>query len=225
MRKAIVIFSGGQDSTTCLFWAIKKFDFVKAVTFDYDQRHIKEVEVAKSITEKLKVPHQIIKLPEIKNIITTSSLTNIDIPIGKIHEKEYPNSFVPGRNLLFITYASIVAYQENIGDLVLGASEADYSGYPDCRESFIKNSQETLKKAMDRNFKIHVPLIHLDKSEVWELAYDLGAYDFVIENTLTCYNGIMSDGCGTCPACKLRNKGLLEFEKRRYRYEIKKSSV
>jgi 7-cyano-7-deazaguanine synthase len=123
----------------------------------------------------------------------------------------YPNTFVPGRNMLFLTFAATIAYARNIRHLVTGVSEADYSGYPDCRDTFIKSANATLNLAMDRQFLIHTPLMWRNKKQVWQLADELGVFDLVRNETLTCYNGIIADGCGHCPACKLRNKGLQEY--------------
>ena len=122
-----------------------------------------------------------------------------------------PNTFVPGRNLLFLTFAAAIAYDKNIRQLVTGVSEADYSGYPDCRDTFIRSANTTLNLAMDRQFVIHTPLMWKNKKEVWQLADELGVFDIVKNDTLTCYNGILAEGCGHCPACVLRNRGLEEY--------------
>ncbi|MBO8155550.1 MAG: 7-cyano-7-deazaguanine synthase QueC [Bacillaceae bacterium] len=208
-QKAVVVFSGGQDSTTCLFWALKKFDEVVAVTFDYNQRHHQEIEVAKEIAAKLNVEHHMLDMSLLSQL-TPNALTRNHI---KIEEKdgEPPNTFVPGRNLLFLSFAAILANQIGAKHIVTGVCETDFSGYPDCRDVFIKSCNVTLNLAMDDQFVIHTPLMWLDKAETWELADKLGAFDFVRENTLTCYNGIIADGCGECPACQLRKRGLDQY--------------
>ena len=127
----------------------------------------------------------------------------------------YPNTFVPGRNMVFLTFAAILARSKGIFHLVTGVSEADYSGYPDCRDTFIRSLNVTLNLAMDEQFVLHTPLMNLDKSEVWELSDQLGVFDYVRTHTLTCYNGIPGDGCGHCPACTLRNEGLRIYLQRR----------
>lgn len=127
----------------------------------------------------------------------------------------YPNTFVPGRNMVFLTFAAILARSKGIFNLVTGVSEADFSGYPDCRDTFVRSLNVTLNLAMDEQFVIHTPLMDRDKSEVWELADELGVFDLVRTQTLTCYNGIMAEGCGHCPACKLRREGLEKYLKRR----------
>ena len=123
----------------------------------------------------------------------------------------HPNTFVPGRNLLFLAMAASIAYGKGVRHLVTGVSEADYSGYPDCRDTFIHSANATLNLALDRQFVIHTPLMWRDKKEVWELADELGVFEIIKNETLTCYNGIVAEGCGHCPACKLRNKGLADY--------------
>ena len=127
----------------------------------------------------------------------------------------YPNTFVPGRNMVFLTFAAILARSKGIFNLVTGVSEADFSGYPDCHDTFVRSLNVTLNLAMDERFVIHTPLMDRDKSEVWELSDTLGVFDLVRTQTLTCYNGIMAEGCGHCPACKLRREGLEKYLKRR----------
>ena len=127
----------------------------------------------------------------------------------------YPNTFVPGRNMVFLTFAAILARSKGIFHLVTGVSEADFSGYPDCRDTFVRSLNVTLNLAMDEQFVIHTPLMDRDKSEVWELSDTLGVFDLVRTQTLTCYNGIMAEGCGHCPACTLRREGLENYLKRR----------
>ncbi|WP_407638473.1 7-cyano-7-deazaguanine synthase QueC [Bacillus alveayuensis] len=208
-QKAVVVFSGGQDSTTCLFWALKQFAEVVAVTFDYQQRHQLEIDVAKNIAKELSVKHHILDM-SLLNQLAPNALTRTNIPIEQT-EGELPSTFVPGRNLLFLTFASIIAKQIGAKHIVTGVCETDFSGYPDCRDVFIKSCNVTINLAMDDQFVIHTPLMWLNKAETWKLADELGAFQFVREKTLTCYNGIIADGCGECPACKLRKRGLEEY--------------
>ncbi len=208
-EKAVVVFSGGQDSTTCLFWAKQTFKEVIAVTFNYGQRHNEEILVAKEIAADLNVPHHILDM-QLLNQLAPSALTRSDIEI-EVKEGELPSTFVEGRNLLFLSFASILGKQAGARHIVTGVCETDFSGYPDCRDSFVKSLNVTLNLSMDHNFVIHTPLMWLDKKETWKLADELGAFDYVRERTLTCYNGIKGAGCGECPACKLRQNGLDQY--------------
>ncbi|EMR07183.1 7-cyano-7-deazaguanine synthase [Bhargavaea cecembensis DSE10] len=206
-EKAVVVFSGGQDSTTCLFWAMENFSEVEAVTFDYGQRHALEVECAKDIAEELGVKHHILDMSLIGQL-APNALTDTGIEVADGEDGGLPSTFVPGRNLLFFSFAGILARQIGAKHIVTGVSETDFSGYPDCRDAFVKSLNVTLNLAMDGQFVIHTPLMWLDKSQVWELSDQLGKLDYVRTKTLTCYNGIQADGCGECPACRLRRKGL-----------------
>ncbi|MEC0671944.1 7-cyano-7-deazaguanine synthase QueC [Bacillus haynesii] len=210
-EKAIVVFSGGQDSTTCLLWALRQFQEVEAVTFQYNQRHKQEIEVAKNIAEKLGVKHHLLDM-ELLNQLAPNALTRDDIEI-EAKEGELPSTFVAGRNLVFLSFASILAYQVGARHIITGVCETDFSGYPDCRDEFVKSCNVTVNLAMERPFVIHTPLMWLNKAETWELADELDALDFVKNETLTCYNGIIADGCGECPACKLRANGYNEYMK------------
>jgi len=204
--KAVVVFSGGQDSTTCLFWALENFKEVETVTFNYNQRHRLEIDVAQNIAKELKVKNTLLDM-SLLNQLAPSALTRNDIDIEE-KEGELPSTFVEGRNHLFLSFASILAKQVGAKHIVTGVCETDFSGYPDCRDIFVKSLNVSLNLAMDHSFVIDTPLMWLDKAETWKLADDLGAFEFVRENTLTCYNGIMADGCGECPACVLRKNGL-----------------
>ncbi|MYL51008.1 7-cyano-7-deazaguanine synthase QueC [Halobacillus litoralis] len=206
-NKAVVVFSGGQDSTTCLFWALKKFDSVEVVTFDYNQRHKEEIEVAKEIADDQQVRHHILDM-SLLNQLAPNALTRDDIEVKDGEDGELPSTFVPGRNLLFLSFATILARQIGAKHIVTGVCETDFSGYPDCRDVFVKSLNVSLNLSMDDEFVIHTPLMWLDKAETWEMADDLDAFDYVREKTLTCYNGIRGDGCGECPACELRRNGL-----------------
>lgn len=209
-ESALVLFSGGQDSTTCLFWAKEKFKSVRALCIFYGQRHAKEVEVAKQIAEKANVPIQLLDASIISQL-SVNSLTS-DIQMDKeVGDHEFPNTFVPGRNLLFLTFAATIAYSYNIRHIVTGVSQTDFSGYPDCRQNFILSANTSINLAMDSSFEIHTPLMWRDKAEVWQLSDELGVFDLVRNETLTCYNGVLADGCGECPACKLRREGLNRY--------------
>lgn len=209
--KALVVFSGGQDSTTCLFWAKKHFKEVYALSFFYGQKHVKEVDLAREIARKAEVHFDVMDVSFIGHL-GKNSLTDTSIPMDEVKPKDnYPNTFVPGRNLFFLSIAAVYARERGIFHLVTGVSQTDFSGYPDCRDSFIKSLNVTLNLAMDEQFVIHTPLMWIDKAETWALADKLGAFDIVRNDTLTCYNGIPGDGCGHCPACKLRREGLEKF--------------
>lgn len=211
-EKAIVVFSGGQDSTTCLFWALKRFEEVIAVTFDYNQRHKTEIDCAINITQELGIVHHIIDM-QLLNQLAPNALTRVDIDVTDGEEGELPSTFVPGRNLLFLSFAGVVASQVGAKHIITGVCETDFSGYPDCKDIFIKSLNVTLNLAMDKQFIIHTPLMWINKAETWKLADELGALDFVRTKTLTCYNGIIAEGCGECPACKLRKRGYDDYIK------------
>jgi 7-cyano-7-deazaguanine synthase len=205
--KAIVVFSGGQDSTTCLFWAKKNFKEVVAVSFDYNQKHIAELECAKNIAMELGVEHHILDMKLLAQL-APNALTRSEIAIKQGEDGAPPNTFVDGRNMLFLTFAAVLAKQLDAPHIITGVCETDFSGYPDCRDIFIKSLNVTLNLAMDYQFVIHTPIMWIDKAETWKLADELAALDFIREKTLTCYNGIIGDGCGECPACVLRKRGL-----------------
>lgn len=206
--KALVVFSGGQDSTTCLFWAKRHFREVYALSFTYGQKHVHEVDQARIIARKANVHFECMDASYISglshNALTDASeVMDEDKPVAGP-----PNTFVPGRNLFFISMAAVYAYSRDIHHLVTGVSQTDYSGYPDCRDSFIKSLNVALNTGMDTQFVLHTPLMWLDKCQTWALADELGVLDVVRHETLTCYNGVVGDGCGHCPACKLRRRGL-----------------
>jgi len=212
-EKAVVVFSGGQDSTTCLFWALERFETIEAVTFQYGQRHAAELDCARSICEELGIRQHQLDM-DLLNQLAPNALTRDDQEI-ETGEDGLPTTFVPGRNLVFFSFAAILAHQIGARHIITGVSQTDFSGYPDCRDGFIKSLNVTLNLAMDHDFVLQTPLMWLDKSEVWELSDELGAFDFVREKTLTCYNGVMGSGCGTCPSCELRNQGLEQYLARR----------
>lgn len=209
--KALVVFSGGQDSTTCLYWAKRHFGEVSALTYIYGQKHVREVEVAAEIAREAGVSHEVMDVSFIGRL-GKNSLTDASIPMDEEQpEGGFPNTFVPGRNLFFLSIAAVYARERGIFHLVTGVSQTDFSGYPDCRDSFIKSLNVTLNLSMGEQFILHTPLMWRDKAETWALADELGVLDLVREKTLTCYNGITGDGCGECPACKLRRRGLEEY--------------
>lgn len=222
---ALVVFSGGQDSTTCLFWALKHFQKVVALTFIYGQKHVLEVGMARKIAEKAgevarknglncgggNVDWYQMDVSFISQL-SHNSLTDSSIVMDQDKPADGPpNTFVPGRNLFFISVAAVFARERGINHLVTGVSQTDYSGYPDCRDAFIKALNVSLNLGMDEQFVIHTPLMWIDKAQTWAKADRLGVLDLVRHETLTCYNGVPGDGCGECPACKLRRTGLEEF--------------
>ena len=208
-RKAVVIFSGGQDSTTCLIQAIQNYGIenVEVITFAYGQRHNIELEKAQWIAQDLGVKQTLIDTSVIKAITTNALMSEQEI---KAEKDGMPNTFVDGRNALFLLYAGIYAKGQGITDIITGVCETDFSGYPDCRDVFIKSMNVTLNLAMDYNFCIKTPLMYLTKAQTWQLADELGALDYVREHTHTCYIGV-EGGCGECPSCLLREKGLQEY--------------
>ena len=197
---AVVVFSGGQDSTTCLLYAKKHYKKVYAVSFDYHQRHVAELDAAKEICEKLDVEQTIMDMT-LLNQLAPNSLTRDDMQVDSdAPEEGTPNTFVDGRNMLFLTFAAVFAKQKGVTDILTGVSQS---------------LNVSLNLAMDYEFDIITPLMWIDKEETWELADKLGGFDLVRNMTLTCYNGIKGDGCGNCPACKLRKKGLDAYLARR----------
>lgn len=208
---ALVVFSGGQDSTTCLYWAKREFKKVYALSFLYGQKHEKEVDLAREIARKAEVEWEAIDVSFIANL-AHNSLTDTTIQMdSEKPEGGVPNTFVPGRNLFFLSIAAVYAREHGINHIVTGVSQTDFSGYPDCRDSFIRSLNVTLNLAMDDQFVIHTPLMWIDKAETWALADELGILNLVRRDTLTCYNGIQGDGCGHCPACTLRREGLEKY--------------
>lgn len=208
-KKAIVIFSGGQDSTTCLFLAIQAFgkSNVEAITFQYGQRHAIELEKAQWIAQDLGIKQTVVDTSVIKTI-TSNALMDEQSEIWQIGNT--PNTFVDGRNALFLLYTAIYAKSQGIQTIYTGVCETDFSGYPDCRDVFVKSMNVTLNLAMDYNFNILTPLMYLTKKETWALADKLGVLDYIRTYTHTCYLGV-EGGCHSCPSCILREKGLNEY--------------
>ncbi|GIU15621.1 MULTISPECIES: 7-cyano-7-deazaguanine synthase QueC [unclassified Shewanella] len=212
MSKAVVVFSGGQDSTTCLIQALQQFDEVHGITFDYGQRHKEEIEIAKTLASKLKLASHKVMDVTLLNELAISALTRDSIPVSnELMDNGLPNTFVPGRNILFLTLAGIYAYQVGADVVITGVCETDFSGYPDCRNDFVQAMQAALEQGMDKKLTIQTPLMWLDKAETWALADKYQSLELIRDETLTCYNGIKGDGCGTCPACLLRKRGLEEY--------------
>ncbi|CUX95849.1 7-cyano-7-deazaguanine synthase [Candidatus Gullanella endobia] len=213
MKRAVVVFSGGQDSTTCLIQALSQYDEVYCITFDYGQRHREEINFARKLAIQFGVcAHKIIDA-RLLNTLTLSSLThdNIHVPDYENRKNCFPSTFVPGRNILFLTLSAIYAYQIKASVVITGVCETDFSGYPDCRNDFIKALNIAVNLGMANELNFVTPLMWLDKAEIWALADYYHQLDRVCYCTLTCYNGIKGDGCGQCTACHLRSKGLANY--------------
>ncbi len=208
-EKGLVVLSGGQDSTTCLYWAIDRFgrDNVGTVTFDYGQRHRIELECAANVATHAGVSNECLPIDTF-NALGGDALTDAGIDVSATETSGLPNTFVPGRNIIFLTFAAAYAYQRGIRHLVTGVAQTDYSGYPDCREASIRALEETLRLGMEYDLTIHTPLMHLSKKQTVEMARDLGGLE-AMALTHTCYNG-KRPPCGQCPACKLRANGFAE---------------
>jgi 7-cyano-7-deazaguanine synthase len=227
---ALVLFSGGQDSTTCLAWALDRFQKVETVGFDYRQRHSIELACRSTVldafradfpqwSERLGEDH-LVDLGVLGSVSETALTRDVEI---KMLENNLPNTFVPGRNILFLTFAACVAYRRGLKHIVGGMCETDFSGYPDCRDDTIKALQIALNLGMEQRFVLHTPLMWIDKAATWGLAEKLGGtslIDTILEHTHTCYNGDRAHrhawgfGCGTCPACELRGAGFEKFRQR-----------
>ncbi len=206
--RALVVLSGGQDSTTCLYWAIDRFgvDKVSSLTFDYGQRHRIELACAKEVAAFAGVANEVLPIDTFAALGGDALTDDIEVQEQPTAETGLPNTFVPGRNLIFLTFAAAYAYRHGITDLVTGVAETDYSGYPDCRETTISSLQKTLCLGMEVELRIHTPLMRRSKQATVELAQALGALP-AMAMTHTCYNG-QRPPCGSCPACVLRAKGF-----------------
>ncbi|MBC9178045.1 7-cyano-7-deazaguanine synthase QueC [Pseudoroseomonas ludipueritiae] len=224
---ALVLFSGGQDSATCLAWALERFSHVETMGFDYGQRHKVELECRAAFRDNIatRFPHwapklgddHTLKLDALAAVSDTALTRQTEIAM---QENGLPNTFVPGRNLIFLTFAAALAYRRGLRHIVTGVCETDFSGYPDCRDDTIKALQVALNLGMEQRFVLHTPLMWIDKAETWRLAERLGGnalVDSIVEDTHTCYLGDRAHrhpwgyGCGTCPACELRAKGYREY--------------
>jgi 7-cyano-7-deazaguanine synthase len=223
---ALVLFSGGQDSTTCLAWALDRFARVETIGFDYRQRHAVELACRPPVLRalagfpawgaRLNDDHMI-DLSVLGAISDTALTRDVEI---EMRDKRLPNTFVPGRNILFLTFAACVAYRRGLKHIVGGMCETDYSGYPDCRDDTVKALQAAINLGMEARFVLHTPLMFIDKAATWALAERLGGaplVDVIVEHTHSCYQGDRSrrhdwgHGCGTCPACTLRAAGYARF--------------
>lgn len=207
--KALIVLSGGQDSTTCLYWALDRFgvDAVTTITFDYGQRHRVELDCANRVADFAGVPNKILPIDTFI-ALGGNALTDRAIEVQKNVDADLPTTFVPGRNIVFLTFAAAYAWQRKIGHLVTGVAQTDYSGYPDCRQETIDALESTIRLGMESNVVIHTPLMNLSKKETVLLARDLGALE-AMALTHTCYNG-RRPPCGECPACRLRARGFDE---------------
>lgn len=225
---ALVLFSGGQDSTTCLAWALEHFERVETIGFDYGQRHKVELGCREAVRDQIRAlstnwgdrlgEDRVLNLSVLSEVSDTALTSEAEIAF---REDGLPNTFVPGRNLLFFTMAAAVACRRKLRHLVGGMCETDYSGYPDCRDDTLKALQVALNIGMNERFVLHTPLMWMDKAATWQMAQTLGGDAFVAlvrEQTHTCYAGVRASlepwgyGCGTCPACDLRKRGHLEYE-------------
>ncbi|TPK52998.1 MULTISPECIES: 7-cyano-7-deazaguanine synthase QueC [unclassified Mesorhizobium] len=225
--KAIVLFSGGQDSTTCLAWALERFEHVETIGFDYGQRHRVELDIRPEVLTAIRQgfpswgsklgEDRVIDVTVLGQVSDTALTRNVEIAML---ENGLPNTFVPGRNLLFMIFAAAVAYRRGARHIVTGVCETDYSGYPDCRDDTMKAMQLALNLGMDQRFVVHTPLMWLDKAETWRMANSLGGtalVDLILDKTHTCYNGNRTEqhvwgwGCGNCPSCELRANGYRQF--------------
>ena len=227
-NRALVLFSGGQDSTTCLAFALEKFDHVETLSFDYGQRHVIELSQRKILRTKMSAlkPEWEQKLGDEHTLdlsvlgqISDTALTR-DTGI-KFNKNGLPNTFVPGRNLMFLTFAAALAYRREITHIIGGMCETDFSGYPDCRDDTIKAMQVALNLGMNQRFVLHTPLMFIDKADSWQMAENLGGQaliDIICNDTHTCYlgeRGARHDwgyGCSECPACKLRANGWVKYK-------------
>jgi len=227
--KALVLFSGGQDSTTCLAWTLDRFETVETVGFDYGQSHLIELDCRAKLREELSRfpgwgpalgPDHTISLRELGNISETALTKDMAIEMA---DNGLPTTFVPGRNLLFMTYAATLGYRRGATHLVGGMCETDYSGYPDCRNDTLQTLGRAISLGMDREFIVETPLMWLDKAATWRLADELGGrplVELILEHTHSCYRGDRTHrhewgyGCGTCPACELRANGYAAWAAR-----------
>lgn len=224
---ALVLFSGGQDSTTCLAWALDRYDRVETVGFDYGQRHRVELDCRKTVRTGLTTLNpkwaknlgedHTIAIPALGALSETALTRDVEIAMGA---NGLPNTFVPGRNLVFLTFAAALAYRRGLTRIIGGMCETDFSGYPDCREETIKALEIALNLGMEASFAIETPLMRLTKAETWALAEQLGGaalVELIVAETHTCYRGERGArhdwgfGCGACPACELRAKGFERY--------------
>lgn len=223
MNSALIVFSGGQDSTTCLAWAKNRYENIETITFNYGQKHSIELEQAKIITEKLNIPNYIFSFDIFSQLADSALLdvnTNQNVSASHHTKPNLPASFVPNRNAMFFTIAHAYAQKQGLEHIITGINQTDYSGYPDCRIEFIESLEKSLNIGSELNIIFKYPLIKLTKAETFVLAKEEGILDIVLEDSHTCYNGdrtIKHDwgyGCDNCPACDLRKQGWLEYLKK-----------
>jgi len=208
-EKALVVLSGGQDSTTCLYWALERFgrSAVSTLTFDYGQRHRIELECAREVAADAGVPNCVLPIDTFA-ALGGNALTEASIDVADATGEALPNTFVPGRNLIFLTFAAAYAWPRGIRHIVTGVAQTDYSGYPDCREATLTALEKAIRLGMESEVELHTPLMHLSKQQTVELAVELGALE-AMALTHTCYEGLRPP-CGRCPACVLRARGFDE---------------
>lgn len=225
--KALILFSGGQDSATCLAWALETYDYVETVGFDYAQRHAVEMTCRKIVLKNVRASFpqwsdrlgedHIVDLSALGAISETSLTRDVEITMD---QEGLPSTFVPGRNLIFLNFAAAVAYRRGITTLIGGMCEADFSGYPDCRKDTLDAQMMAISLGLDKAYTLETPLMHLSKAGAWALAEKLGGdalVNIIIEDSHTCYMGTRGErydwgyGCGSCPACDLRAKGWAEY--------------
>lgn len=215
---ALVVLSGGQDSVTCLGYALKYFKQVSAISFLYGQRHAVELQCARQLCEKYNIPHKLVSLDFMPELVTSALTGDGEVGQPHAHKPGLPSSFVPNRNALFLTIAHAHAQEIGSSTLLTGVCQTDYSGYPDCRHTFIKALEHALNVGYETKIQIGTPLMNLTKGETFCLAEDVGFLEEVLEMSHTCYNGDHETkhewgyGCGTCPACLLRAKGWEEYK-------------
>jgi 7-cyano-7-deazaguanine synthase len=221
MKKALVVFSGGQDSTTCIGWAKNRFDYIESITYSYNQMHKIEIQSATKIADILDVKNTIFDISIFSALNDSALLSDNDLSVNGNHSTntDLPASFVPNRNAIFFTIAHAFAQKNAIDNIVVGISQADYSGYPDCTKEFINSLESTLNMGSNANIKFHYPLIDVNKCDTFAMAKDEGVLDLVIKYSHTCYNGEHNTlhpwgyGCGECPSCILRKDGWAEYQK------------
>jgi len=216
--KAVVLLSGGQDSVTCLGWALAHFTEVVAISFDYGQKHLIELATGDLVAKALSVERHVFKTDILSQLGDSALVTGGDVTQPHPHKEGLPASYVPNRNAFMLTTAHALAQKIGAETIVAGMCETDYSGYPDCRLDFIQIIEQALNSGSEADICIETPLMHLDKAQTFQLADDLGIIELVVEDTVTCYNGDMDTrnpwggGCGECPACELRAAGYEKYE-------------
>ena len=227
-EKALIMFSGGQDSATCLAWACTHFDYVETVGFDYEQRHMIEMQARETVISEMRAQFpqwadkigedHIVDLSALGKISETSLTRDVEITIN---ETGLPSTFVPGRNLIFLNFAAAVGFRRGLTTLIGGMCEADFSGYPDCRKETLDAQMKAISLGMDKPYRLATPLMHVSKAGAWQMARELGGdalVQLILEHTHTCYMGERGErhswgyGCGSCPACELRAKGWSEHQ-------------